>query len=135
MSCVLSHDNICPWHNKTNILWVKSNLYCEKFSENISVFGYGKALLETYSAFGRNKPEQRVMILWVGENRSEKKNVLIFFIIGRKKWKKTKCWFNPQKTKLCCFVFLLKNTNIGYHLFGRILSFFYIAKKNTFLIF
>ena len=130
----MSHDNICPWHNKTNILWVKSNLYCEKFSENISVFGYGKALLETYSAFGRNKPEQGVMILWVGENRSEKKCVDLFYH-RKKKVKKTKCWFNPQKTKLCCFVFLLKNTNIGYHLFGRILSFFLSCKKTPFWFF
>ena len=37
--------------------------YCEKFSENISVFGHGKEMLETYLAFGRNKPEQSVMIL------------------------------------------------------------------------
>ena len=131
----MSHDNICPWHNKTNILWVKSNLYCEKFSENISVFGYGKALLEAYSAFGRNKPEQRVMILWVGENRSEKKMCWSFLSSEEKSEKKTKCRFNPQKTKLCCVVFLLKKHQHRVSSFWANFVFFLSCKKTPFWFF
>ena len=111
----------------------KSNQYCEKFSEKISVFGHDKAMLETYSAFGRNKPEQSVMILWIGENRSEKKCVDLFY--HRKKKAKKKCWFNPQKQNCAVLCFCLKNTQIRYQLLGRSckkIQFYFLASKNTF---
>ena len=64
-----------------------------------------------------------------------KKNVLIFFIIGRKKWKKAKRWFNPQKQNCAVLCFCLKNTQIRYHLLRRSCkktNCYFLASKNTF---
>ena len=52
-----------------------------------------------------------IMIFWIGENRSEKKIRLIFFIIRRKKWKKESVDLFHKKQNCAVLCFCAKNTN------------------------
>ena len=131
------HENICPWYNKANILWVKKQLILWKvLRKHKRVWVWHSAvwnLLGVWKKYAGTKDYD--FLNW--RKQKWEKNCVDLFYYQKKKVKKRKCWFIPQKTKLCCFVFLRKKHQQieGIIFFGEFCLFLKLQKNTFFMCF